>query len=535
MTNYNLKPLIGLCLLLNFFITPLLVAQSGSVFTDGKKAREVFASGNMHEAIRHLNELLKIDKNDKEYNALVGYAYLTTNIDKSKAVEHLERAIQNRNSDPYLHYDLGRAYMLCYRFDDAITSFNEFLKKVTKEDEGDLPAKRYIEMCENAKILIPLRVNVSIQNVGEDINSEFPDFNPYIDEDEATLYFSTKRDKNKPSVTDIDGFKTSDIYVADYNGTMWDKVKKLPNTINSAYIEDIVGLSANGETMLICVDNQYGIDDLFISTKLKKNFQRSERLGFTINTASREMASMISPDGNWLFFSSDAPGGYGGLDIYYSRKLPNGDWSFPFNAGNIINTQYEDNFPYIAPDGSTFYFSSQGHNSIGGYDLFKCKWDERTMSFSIPENIGFPINTPEDNKTISVSKSGRYAYISDFRENGMGDLDIYKVSFLDVDPPFYVINTTLYSADSVVIEMNNSGTNENYKIIVRDAGSKKIVGTYRPNMHNNQFSIVLHPGFYIFDLYINNIENQSFEYIIKDREPLKTQISLSVYIQNKQP
>jgi len=81
--------------------------------------------------------------------------------------------------------------------------------------------------------------------------------------------------------------------------------------------------------------------------------------------------------------------------------------------------------------------------------------------------------------------------------------------------------------------MNNSGTNESYKIIVRDAGNKNIVGTYRPNIHNNQFSIVLHPGFYIFDLYINDIENQSFEYIIKDREPLKTQISLSVYIQNK--
>jgi hypothetical protein len=76
------------------------------------------------------------------------------------------------------------------------------------------------------------------------------------------------------------------------------------------------------------------------------------------------------------------------------------------------------------------------------------------MSFSIPENIGFPINTPEDNKTISVSKSGRYAYISDFRENGMGDLDIYKVSFLDVDPPYYVMNTKLYNADSVAIEMN---------------------------------------------------------------------------------
>jgi hypothetical protein len=140
----------------------------------------------------------------------------------------------------------------------------------------------------------------------------------------------------------------------------------MPNTINSAYIEEIVGLSADGETMLIAVDNEYGMDDIFISTKSKKNFLRSERLGNTVNTLNREKAAMISPDGNWLFFSSDTPGGYGGLDIYYSKKLPNGDWSFPFNAGNIINTEYDDNFPYIAPDGTTFYFASQGHNSIGG-------------------------------------------------------------------------------------------------------------------------------------------------------------------------
>ncbi len=159
--------------------------------------------------------------------------------------------------------------------------------------------------------------------------------------------------------------------------------------------------------MLICVNNQYGIDDLFISTKLKKNFQRAERLGFTVNTDSREMAAMISPDGNWLFFSSDAPGGFGGLDIYYSRKLPNGDWSFPFNAGNIINTQYEDNFPYIAPTDllftlplkviivleDTIFLNVNGMNE-------PCLFQYRKISDSLsirPKTIKpFPFLNPED-------------------------------------------------------------------------------------------------------------------------------------------
>lgn len=511
-----------------FFVYP----QSGSVFTDDKKAREVFMSGNMQEAIRHFNELLKINKNNKEYNAFIGYAYLVTNIDKKKAVEHLQRAIQNKNNDPYLHYDLGRAYLLTYNFDKAIESFNTFISKGGKEDGDDLPAKRLIEMCENAKNLIPLRVNVTIQNMGEAINTPFPDYFPFIDENESVLYFTTKRDKNSPAVTDIDGFKTADIYFSEFNGETWSKAKRMPNTINSAYIEEIVGLSADGETMLIAVDNEYGMDDIFISTKSKKNFLRSERLGNTVNTLNREKAAMISPDGNWLFFSSDTPGGYGGLDIYYSKKLPNGDWSFPFNAGNIINTEYDDNFPYIAPDGTTFYFASQGHNSIGGYDLFVSKWDEQNLLFSTPENVGYPINTPDDNRTISVSKSGRYAYVSDFRENGLGELDIYKVTFLDVTPPYYILFASLYSSDSILLANREINQSKDYKLIVKEPGSKKNVGTFRPNLHNQQFSIVLPPGFYIFELWSNNLPIQSFEYIVPDREPSDNELTIPIYLNN---
>lgn len=531
MIKTSLKLLLGLLFTFCLIFPNILFAQYGSIFTDDKKAREVFASGNFREAIKHLNELLKVNKNHKEYNALIGYAYLMTNIDKSKAIEHFERAIQNRNHDPYIYFDLGKAYMLCYQFDEAIKNFNIFMQKVSKEDEGDLPAQRYIEMCENAKILIPLRVNATIQNLGEEVNSKFPDFNPYIDENESVLYFTTKRDKNSPAVRDIDGFKTADIYVAEYNGTTWDKVKRLPNTINSAYIEEIVGLSADGETMLIYANNEHAIDDIFISTKKKKNFQRSEKLGFTINSEFQQNGAMISPDGNWLFFSSNIPGGYGGFDIYYARKLPNGDWSQPFNAGNMINTEYDDNFPYIAPDGTTFYFSSQGHNSMGGYDLFQSQWDENTLSFSPPENLGFPINTPDDNKTISVTKSGRYAYISDFRENGIGDLDIYKVTFLDVPPPYHVIKATLFGKDSLQLDLKNR--QNDYKIIIRDAGTKKMIGTYRPNYHNQRFSIALHPGFYLFSLFKNDEEDQSFEFILPDRESLNENIDLPTYLKKE--
>ncbi|MCQ2285386.1 MAG: hypothetical protein MJZ76_00730 [Bacteroidales bacterium] len=501
--------------------------SSQSISTDAKTAHDVLTSGNMHKAIKHYTELLKVNANDADYNAFIGYAYLNSNIDKSKAVEHLEKAAKHKTANAYIHYDLGRAYMLCYRFDEAIASFKNFQAKVSKEDEGDIPAARCIEMCENAKMLIPLRSNVAIKNLGEEINTEFPDFNAYIDESETTLYFSTKRAKNSPAVDDVDGFKTSDIYFSTFNGQTWEKPKRLSNTINSAYIEESVGLSADGNTLFIYVDNVYGVDDIFVSEKTKKNFQKSENMG--INTASKEKAAAISPDGNWLFFSSDRPGGYGGFDIYYCKKLPNGDWSFPINAGNAINTQYDDNFPYIAPNGETFYFASQGHNSMGGYDLFVSTWNDENQSFSMPDNLGFPINTPDDNKTISVSKSGRYAYISDFRENGLGDLDIFKVTFLDMPAPNYIVNARMMSADSVLVAPENIGSND-YRIEVKDVATREVIGVYRPNNHNAQFSIVLKSGFYLFDFYDNNEKTKTFEYLIDDRESIGNNLTIDIIV-----
>lgn len=505
-----------LLFLVFFSLTNGLFAQA--INTSRKEAHDVLLSGNLRKAIKHYSELLLVNANNAEYNAMIAYAYLNSNIDKAKAVEHYETAVKHHYSDPYVYYDMGRAYMLCYRFDEAIACFKKFSEKISKVDEGDLPAERWIEMCENAKMLMPLRANVKIENVGKSINSEFPDYNAFIDENESTIFFTTKRDKNSPAVEDVDGFKTADIYFAPFNGKQWDKPKRLPNTVNSAYIEELVGVTADANALFIYINNLSGIDDIFVSEKKKKNYQHSEGL-FGINSEFIEGGAMMSPDSAWLFFSSNRPGGFGGLDIYYSKKLPNGEWSFPVNAGNLINTEYDDNFPYIAPDGKSFYFASKGHNSMGGYDLFVSQWDAEYLSFAAPENLGFPINTPDDNKTISVSKSGRYAYISDFRENSIGDLDIYKVTFLDVTPPNYIVHAQLMGEDSAAYTAEQL-KEKDYKIMVKDAASKEYVGTFRPNAHNGCFSIVLNSGFYIFEFYINGNKNQAFEYLIEDREPV---------------
>ncbi len=489
---------------------------NGALFTDENTAKSLFFAGNMHEAARHFDELLRVDSLHYEYNIFAGLSYLNSNIDPSRAIVHFKRALKNSKADPYMHFYLGQAYMLNYQFDEAIESFNDFLQTGVKADKSSFSPQRYIEMCENAKTLISLRNEVTIENVGCGVNSPYPDYNAYVSGDENTLYFTSRQPQNTGGVAD-DGFKMPDVYCAERVNGKWTNAKKLQSPVNSALVEEVVGATSDGNTLLLYYNNDKGFDDIFVTQKDKKAYSRPEMLSLTVNSEQGEEAAMISPDGNWIFFSSDRPGGFGGYDIYFARKLPNGEWSNAKNAGANINTEYNDNFPYLAPDGETFYFSSQGHNSMGGYDLFRSTWSAAEQFFAIPENLAFPINTPGDNKTISVTESGRYAYIADFRANSTGEVDIYKVTFLDVPAPYSVVKAVVADTDSASL----MGQLPRYKVMVRDAGTKKQVGVYRPNLHNGQFTLILRPGFYLVDFYVDDKVSKTQELIIEDGEPDK--------------
>lgn len=497
------------------FFSPLSLLAQGGLFTDDATARAVFYSGNMHEATKHFDELLRIDSMNYEYNMLCGYAYLNSNVDKSRAVIRLERALKNPRADNLLYYDLGKAYMLNYRFDDAIEAFKTAAAKGVKLQKTDMPPARYIEMCENAKVMMTIGAEVTIENVGTAVNSAYPDYNAFINADENILYFSSKQQGNSGSQPDFDGYKMADVYCAERVNGQWQTAKKLQAPVNSGLQEDIVSATSDGETLLLYFNNEKGFDDIFITHKEKKQFTRPEILSLTVNSPQFEEAASLSPDGNWIFFSSDRPGGFGGLDIYFSRRLPNGEWSNAKNAGPSVNTEYDDSYPYLAPDGTTFYFSSQGHNSMGGFDLFRSTWNPEEQFFAIPENLSFPINTPDDNKTISVTKSGRYAYIADFRAGSNGDLDIYKVTFKDVPAPYCPVRGIVADTDSATLMSELS----KYHVIIREAGTKKQVGVYRPNLHDGSFTFILQPGFYLVDFYIDNKLKSTSELVIEDREP----------------
>jgi len=213
-------------------------------------------------------------------------------------------------------------------------------------------------------------------------------------------------------------------------------------------------------------------------------FTRNFKLGGAINSTNLETSASMSADGNTLLFSSDREGGIGKLDLYISRKLPDGTWGIAQNLGSIVNTSENEDFPQLSQDVETLYFSSKGHPGMGGSDIFISNWNKELNVWSPPVNLGYPLNTPEDNMTISLSNNGQFAYISAHRSDSYGFQDIYKVEFHNN------VNNK-----SVFVFANHDGTfDSSFEMIVSDA-QNNIIGIYNPTQKGN-FIVILEVGSY---------------------------------------
>ncbi len=543
--------------ILFFGFSFLSIAQTEEP-TSKRAARGFLNYSNYRQALQEFMKLLKTDSLNIEYNHSIGLCHLETNIDKSKAIPYLEWVVKQPRANPSAWYDLGRAYAVNYMFAEAIIAFNQYKKAVPK-DENYISASRWIEMCQNAEEMVKFPVNVTFQNLGPDINSDAPDMNPFITADETFLVFTTKRTGNVGGWLDYDGFYTSDIMYSQSKRGEWQKPRRLPNTVNTAVVEESVGMSPDGSHLFVYMENFTASGDVYLSLKTGRSFNRVEPLGRNINTKDLETSACIAPNKKILFFTASLPGSFGGTDIYYSLKLPNGEWGVPVNAGNVINTPFDEEFPYLAPDGKTFYFSSTGHNSMGGFDVFRSTWNREKMSFTQAVNIGYPLNTPDNNFSFSVSKSGRFAYVSAFKPDSYGDLDIYRVTLNDVPPPLHFISGLIMNPDSshifsdynkyvdqktsllffldtmkfrntvydtLRVEAAYPGIFEklhqldslillkpSVTIYLRDFNTDENIGIYRPNVFTGRYVMILPPGKYKVS-YIGN----TFKTVIQELE-----------------
>jgi tetratricopeptide (TPR) repeat protein len=449
--------------------------------------------GNYEDALVDYLQLLNEDSRNEAYNYNIGVCYLNNNVNKGKAVPYLEIVVRKEKHDPNTDYLLGRAYQYANRFDDAITIFEKFKQDAKGTVFNLVDADLQIQHCINAKELMKFPVDVVFQNLGKNINSEYNDYYPFVTSNESFIVYNTKRPEKNAEKLENGNYKNS-IYISKVINGEYIKGSAIGAAINASNEGmEVIGLSENGDIILLYLPQGSGKGNIYISTLDAQGiYSKPEKLDAKINSAGDEIAASICKEGNTIFFASNRKGGFGGTDIYVCKKNPKGDgtWSNPQNAGPSVNTPYDEDFPNISPDGKVLFFSSKGHTSMGGYDIFKSNYEATTNVFSTVKNLGYPINTTDDDMNFRISNNGKFGYIASAKSGGHGDFDIYRVTFNEVESDYSVVIGGFTAKNN--FEINYS----EIFISVNDNITKELVGNYIPNPANGRFVIILPPGKY---------------------------------------
>lgn len=390
-----------------------------------KKGSKHYKRGEINLALDYYLEAEKLEPGNVELNLHIGRTYLLSDY-KYYALPYLSKVYKlNPSIDPEIRYYLGIACQHNYLFEEAIEHYEAYGKQ--RRQNREIVSQKITE-CLNADSLILNPVAVDIQNLGSLINSPAHDYAPIITPDESVLVFTSRREGSTGGEKTKDNEYYEDIYISHRRNDSWTAPRQISKNINFKYHDAAAAISADGRELYIYMEEGGG--DLYRSVYDGKAWSSPTPLGPPINTEFWETSVSVSSDGRKLFFSSDRPGGFGGLDIYVSERQADGNWGNPRNIGSRINTSKDEDSPYIHPDGQTLYFSSSGHPGLGGYDVFKSDWSED--GWKKPENMGYPINTPDDNFHFIMAGDRAHAYYTSIQEGGVGKADIYRISFLDI-------------------------------------------------------------------------------------------------------
>ncbi len=518
-----------------------IITLSAGAQRDGGhgKFREDFTEANLLMEEGYYNQALELwlqlyneDPSNANLNYKIGLCYLKSVNEKDKALDYLEYAERARTADyssfnisdydPYdsrernapkeTSYYLAEAYLLNYELDKAHLGFMSAAEGLGKRHQLYEPSKRGLEVTKNAKKqLSNPRMDITIINMGPVINDEYNDFSPVISVDENALFFTSRRlrsdSTNANLVDDRDGQYYEDIYVSyrNRNGEWQDP--ELLSINEPSQHSATINVSIDGQELYIYKDNDGG-GDIYQSALVGETWSYPEKLSSDINSSYWETHSAKSADGNTLYFVSDRPGGYGGRDIYRCVKLPNGQWSKALNLSPKVNTQYDDDAPFIHPDGKTLYFASKGHNSMGGFDIFNTQIDSQG-DWSVPENIGYPINTVDDDVFYVTSADSRRAYFSSDREGGYGRKDIYMV---ELPVPEDVNSLAVLKGFVIPTEGQSIPANTMVTITDNETGETSI---YKPRMRDGVFVAILEP-----------CKEYEISYIIDDKTVHREQINV---------
>lgn len=456
-----------------------------------------FNNKDYRKAYELYDQLYAKSPKDLDYKFKLGYCCLFYAEKKSRAIEIFEDIKKNNSKKTQdIDYYLGKAYHVNYRFSDAIKTLETYIASLGSKvkDEEKLiieDAKQTIKNCNSGIELIDKKVQADISNIGSPINTEEVEGVPVITADESMMIFTYAGKKsmggklNEDLKPDENGEFREDIFMSlKQSDSTWSEPVGIPS-LNTNGNDAAIAISPDGQTIFSFSSNN-DLGDLYQSNLVGTEWSKPEKLNKHVNTEFWEGSCSMTADGRYLYFASERKGGLGGRDIWVSEKV-NGDWGPASNLGPVINTSFDEDAPFIHPDGITLFLSSKGHSSIGGYDImFSIKKDGEWLP---PKNMGIPLNTTEDDRYYVINAKGDKGFFSSDRggAGGKGKQDIYVVTpgILGEKPVIAMLKGTVYGNDKPM-----EGKIEVFKV-----ATNTLIGPYYSNSSSGKYLLALSPGY----------------------------------------
>ncbi|MDK2978159.1 MAG: hypothetical protein PWP52_873 [Bacteroidales bacterium] len=413
-----------------------------------KAGEKLFSAGlgTYPKALEHYLRAYKYNSECAKLNYKIGVCYLSTN-EFYKATDFLEKSyLKDENVTDDIHFMMGRAYHLNLNFDQAIDNYKAYYSSFSVEELEHLEVNidKYIKECKYGKELVNNPVRVIINNLGSRVNSEYDDYNPVLHPSQDLLYFTSRRETDKNKRLDIDNKFIENVFFSDQAGELWRKPKLLENKLESKNNESVLLFSNDGNEIYLYNGKKNG-GEILISELKNDKWKSPKTLKGKVSSKYKETTIALSPDETEMIFVSNQEGTIGGMDLFYSKLDEKGKWAEPINLGAAINTPYDEEGVYWHPKEDKVYFSSKGHNSMGGFDVFVMERDVDKM-WSNPQNLGYPINTPNDDLFLKMDENNKQAYYSSVRQNGNGGFDLYKIIFLGEEKELKVTTDDIHLA-----------------------------------------------------------------------------------------
>lgn len=440
------------------------LAQSDSV----KLADEYFNSGMAVFDFSHRKQaaemfVLSTEMNPRNAKAqlMAGRSIMLT-IQKDKSLEYFRRAwTLDPQVDADILYYLGQAYHYSEKFDSAILFYDRYNRMLARSLNFDKSVKinevnRKIFECRNAVIYIANPVQVTIVDLNDKINSEYPDYAPTISEDESIMVYTTRRPaENMNERVAVDHEYYEEIFYSDKVNGEWQPAQNAGIPVNTNYHNASVNLSPNGKEMIVYHDTNGG--DLFVSNRKTDGSWSTPKSMEGINTEFLESSAALAEDGKTIYFTSNRPGGYGGTDVYSSKLDKSGNrWVDVKNLGPLVNTELDEEGVFISANGQHLYYSSNGLAGMGDLDVYRSTFKPDKQEWSEPVNLGYPINSVENDIYFVLTRDEKFAYMSSLRKENLGEQDIYKIDMQNWKPVY--LNQPEYSevfAESSSIRRDN--------------------------------------------------------------------------------